>query len=75
MWEFGRGLIIQLDMSEGSRMSETRIKRHRRSEKHVHRRQRCEIEGNEMNVVAMQQGRDGETIDKFSRSPLTAGTE
>jgi hypothetical protein len=78
--EFSRVLIIQLDMSEGTRV---RRKQSTGGAKSMYIGGRgAKLKGNKMYVIAVQQdksilktvvGWDGETIGEVGRSPLTAG--
>jgi hypothetical protein len=78
--EFGRGLIIQLDVSDGTGMR--REEGTGRAKSMDIRGSGARLEGNEVNVIAMQQDKnifetvvrwDGETTGEVGRRPLTAG--
>jgi hypothetical protein len=78
--KFSRGLIIQLDMSE-----RTRVRREEGTggAKSMYIRGRgARLEGNEMDIVAVQKDKnifetivrwDGKTTGEVGRSPFTAG--
>jgi hypothetical protein len=78
--EVGRGLIIQLDVSDGTGMR--REEGTGRAKSMDIRGSGARLEGNEVNVIAMQQDKnifetvvrwDGETTGEVGRRPFTAG--